>query len=152
SSNDDSNDSEYDRSESTNDSSPNTNTIKLMRYTIYNSLFDYWNEPLMVSLLASLLDPQLKMLFSWNEEAQEKAKTELTRQFKNITDSNYEQTTTSIYTTSSGDSNICCNRLHSSIFGTSTSTYTAFNPLAELKCYLDPTQTPIADDNVNPFE
>ncbi|CAG8754076.1 14591_t:CDS:2, partial [Racocetra fulgida] len=99
SSDDDSDDSEYDRSESTNDSSPNTNTIKLMRHTIYNSLFDYWNELLMVGLLASLLDP-------WNEEAQKKAKTELTHQFKNITDSNYEQTTTSIYTTSSGDSNI----------------------------------------------
>ncbi|CAG8782289.1 17461_t:CDS:1, partial [Racocetra persica] len=83
----------------------------------------------------------------WNEEAQEKAKTELARQFKNITDSNYKQTTISIYTTSSGDSNICRNCLHSSIFGTSTSTYTAFNPLAKLECYLDPTQTSIANDN-----
>ncbi|CAG8453695.1 13716_t:CDS:2, partial [Cetraspora pellucida] len=58
---------------------------------------------------------------------------------------NYKQTT-SIYTTSLNSNNICHNRLHSSIFDMSTSTYTASNLLAKLKCYLDPTQTPITKD------
>ncbi|CAG8727217.1 12377_t:CDS:1, partial [Dentiscutata erythropus] len=57
SSNDNSNDSENDTSDLTNDSSQNTHLIKSMHHIIYNSLFDYWNEPLMVSLLATLLDP-----------------------------------------------------------------------------------------------
>ncbi|CAG8532952.1 1787_t:CDS:2 [Cetraspora pellucida] len=68
-----------------------------------------------------------------------------------VATSNCKQTTTSIYTTSN-DSNIRYNHFHFSIFGISTSIYTAFNPLAKLKCYLDPTQTPISNDNVNPFE
>ncbi|RIB00943.1 hypothetical protein C2G38_2232335 [Gigaspora rosea] len=146
SSDDDSDDSEFDTPDLTDDSSQ---IIKSMRHTIYNSLFDYWNKPLMVSLLASLLDLQLKTLSSWDEETQERAKAELTQQFKNIAT---EQTTASTYTTSSNSNNLCRNRLHSSIFGTLASSYTAFNPLAELECYLDPIRTPIAEDNTNPFE
>ncbi|RIB02364.1 hypothetical protein C2G38_2228030 [Gigaspora rosea] len=116
---DDSDDSEFDTSDLTDDS---FQIIKSICHTIYNSLFDYWNKPLMIGLLASLLDSRLKTLSSWDEETQERAKAELTQQFKNIAT---EQTTASIYTTSSN---------------------------TELECYLDPTQTPIAKDNTNPFE
>ncbi|CAG8622591.1 11955_t:CDS:2 [Cetraspora pellucida] len=79
----------------------------------------------MVGLLATLLDPQLKTLSSCDQKTQEKAK---------------------------ADNNIRHNRLYSSIFGMSTSTYTASNPLAKLECYLDPTQTPIAEDISNAEE
>ncbi|CAG8785746.1 20983_t:CDS:2, partial [Gigaspora rosea] len=44
SSDDDSDDSEFDTSDLTNDSSQ---IIKSIHHTIYNSLFDYWNKPLM---------------------------------------------------------------------------------------------------------
>ncbi|CAG8520245.1 13761_t:CDS:2 [Cetraspora pellucida] len=150
-SDDDSDDSENDTSELTNDSSQNTYLFKSMCYIIYNSLFDYWNESLMVGLLATLLDSRLKTLSSWDQKTQEKVKAELTCQFKNIATPNHEQTT-SIYTTSSNSNNIYHNHLRSSIFSMSTSTYTASNPLSELECYLDPTQTPIAKDIINPFE
>ncbi|CAG8768574.1 7342_t:CDS:1, partial [Ambispora leptoticha] len=83
------------------------------------------NKPLMVGLLASLLDPCLKTFFSWDEETQERVKAELTYQFKNIATSNYEQTTASIYTTSSNSNNLHHNRLYTSIFSTSASSYTA---------------------------
>src|SRR3954453_9200415 len=48
--------------------------IKLLKETIYNSLFTYWDQPITIGLLATLLDPRLKMLSSWNEEIQEKAR------------------------------------------------------------------------------
>ncbi|CAG8569237.1 26038_t:CDS:2 [Dentiscutata erythropus] len=127
SSDDNSDDSENNTSDLTNDSFQNTHLIKSMWHIIYNSLFDYWNKPLMVGLLATLLDPQLKTLFSWDQKTQKKAKAELARQFKDIATSNYEQTT-SIYTISSNSNNIRCNHLHSLIFGTSTSTDTTSNP------------------------
>ncbi|CAG8840156.1 43696_t:CDS:1, partial [Gigaspora margarita] len=116
SSDDDSDDSENDTSELTNDSSQNTPyLIKSMCHIIYNSLFDYWNKPIMVGLLATLLDPQLKMLSNWDLNTQERAKAELTRQFKNIETPDREQTI-SIYTTFSNSNNIRRNRLHFSIF------------------------------------
>ena len=62
-----------------------------MKCTIYNSLFAYWNEPIMIGLLASLLDPQLKTLSNWDEEIHNNAKTELMHQFKKIIDSNLAQ-------------------------------------------------------------
>ncbi|CAG8775338.1 20725_t:CDS:2, partial [Gigaspora rosea] len=105
SSDDYSDDSENDTSELTNDSSQNTpHLIKSMRHIIYNSLFDYWNEPIM-----------LKTLSNWDPNTQERAKAELTHQFKNIATPDREQTT-SIYTTSSNSNNIRRNCLHSSIF------------------------------------
>ncbi|CAI2202161.1 13333_t:CDS:1, partial [Funneliformis geosporum] len=48
-----------------------------MKQTIYDSLFKYWNQPIMIGLLASLLDLWLKILSNWDEEIQNKAKEEL---------------------------------------------------------------------------
>ncbi|CAG8818227.1 22229_t:CDS:1, partial [Dentiscutata erythropus] len=76
-------------------------------------------EPVMTGLLASLLDPRLKILSSWDEKTQEEAKAELTCQFELLIATNLEQTTASISKTSK-NSDIRCGRLHSSIFGTST--------------------------------
>ncbi|CAG8660329.1 75_t:CDS:2 [Dentiscutata erythropus] len=148
---DDSDDSENDTLELTNDSSQNTYLIKSMCQIIYNSLFNYWNKPLMIGLLATLLDLWPKMLSCWDLKTQERAKAELTHQFKNIATSNHKQTI-SIYTTSSNSNNICHNYLHFSIFGISTSTYTDSNSSAELECYLDSTRTPIAENNMNLFK
>ncbi|CAG8854264.1 8532_t:CDS:2, partial [Gigaspora margarita] len=78
SSDDDRDDLKFDASDLTDDSSQ---IIKSMCYTIYNSLFDYWNKLLIV-----------------DEETQERAKAKLTHQFKNIAT---EQTIVSTYTTSS---------------------------------------------------
>ncbi|CAG8590585.1 25746_t:CDS:2 [Dentiscutata erythropus] len=50
-SDDSSNNSENNTLDLTNDSSQNTHLIKLMCYIIYNFLFNYWNEPLMVTTL-----------------------------------------------------------------------------------------------------
>ena len=44
----------------------------------------YWNQPIMIGLLASLLDSWLKTLSNWNEEIQNSAKKELRRQFKEL--------------------------------------------------------------------
>ncbi len=41
------------------------------------------------------------------------------------------------------------NRLHFSIFGVITANS---NPFSELDCYLDPTCTPVAEYDINPFE
>ncbi|CAG8601942.1 18867_t:CDS:2, partial [Racocetra persica] len=113
SSDDDSNDSEFDTSELTDDSS---------------------------------------QIINWDEETQERAKAELTHKFKNIATSNCEPTIASIYTTFLNSNNLHRNRLHTSIFGKSASSYTASNPLAKLECYLDLTRTPITEDNTSPFE
>ncbi|CAG8571058.1 27706_t:CDS:2 [Gigaspora margarita] len=110
--------------------SSNTQIVKTMQHIIYDSLFEYWNEPKMVGLLAMLLGPCLKTLSNWDEETQEKAKTELLNQFKSLILSNYEQTPIYSYLT---NSNICYNCLHSSIFGTSAIKNTTSGPLAELE-------------------
>ncbi|GBB99440.1 hypothetical protein RclHR1_03520020 [Rhizophagus clarus] len=53
---------------------PAQDILKIMKKTIYNSLFVYWNEPIMISLLALLLDPQLETLSNWDEEKRKKTK------------------------------------------------------------------------------
>ncbi|CAG8589089.1 11685_t:CDS:2, partial [Racocetra fulgida] len=58
--------------------------IKSIYHIIYNSLFDYWNEPIMIGLLASLLNSTLKTLSNWDEETRKKAKEELKYQYKHI--------------------------------------------------------------------
>ncbi|CAG8784491.1 14440_t:CDS:2, partial [Racocetra fulgida] len=70
--------------EITNIASQNTNQnhttqaiLKTLQHTIYDSLFDYWGEPLMPGLLATLLDPRLKTLANWSNDIQDMAKKEL---------------------------------------------------------------------------
>ncbi|PKC04349.1 hypothetical protein RhiirA5_379448, partial [Rhizophagus irregularis] len=74
---------------------PAQDILKIMKQTIYNSLFVYWNEPIMIGLLASLLDPRLKTLSNWDEETRNKAKTELMHQFKELIDLNLVQSSPS---------------------------------------------------------
>jgi hypothetical protein len=111
----------------------------------YNSLFVYWNEPIVIGLLASLLDLQLKTLSNWDEEICNKAKTELMHQSEELID------LSSVQSSSSGSlsQQQHHSRLHSSIFGVQVA---IANPFSELECYLDPVRTPIADHSVNPFE
>ena len=116
-----------------------------MKQTIYNSLFTYWNEPIMIGLLTSLLDPRLKALSTWSEDIQNDAKAELKHQFKELIDLNLVQSSPS----GSLSQQQHHSRLHSSIFGIRA---IIANPFSELECYLDPIRTPIADDSVNPFE
>ncbi|CAB4423675.1 unnamed protein product [Rhizophagus irregularis] len=123
---------------------PAQDILKIMKQTIYNSLFVYWNEPIMIGLLAFLLDPRLKTLSNWDEETRNKAKTELMHQFKELIDLNLVQSSTS----GSLSQQQHHNRLHSSIFGVQVTA----NPFSELESYLNPIRTPIADHSVNPFE
>ncbi|CAG8589472.1 18584_t:CDS:2, partial [Racocetra fulgida] len=88
-----------------NNSLQNAQVIKTMQNIIYNSLFDYWNEPVMT------------------------AKIELTHQFEVLIASNLEQTIASMHTTSKNN-NIHCSHLHLSIFGTSANNTTS-GPLDE---------------------
>lgn len=123
---------------------PAQDVLEIMKQTIYNSLFVYWNEPKMIGLLASLLDPRLKTLSNWDEETRNKAKTELMHQFEKLIDLSSVQSSSSNNSSQQRHS-----RLHSSIFGVQIPTA---NPFSELECYLDPVRTPIADHKVNPFE
>ncbi|CAG8654737.1 7373_t:CDS:2, partial [Racocetra fulgida] len=59
----------------------------------------------------SELTDNSSQIINWDEETQERVKAELTYQFKNIATSNYEQTTASIYTTSSNSNNLHHNHL-----------------------------------------
>jgi hypothetical protein len=120
-----------------------------MKRTIYDSLFAYWNEPIMIGLIASLLDPRLKTLSNWNEETRNNAKTELMHQFEEIINSNSAQSLLTSKQQSGSQSGTRHGRLHSSIFGVQAITT---NPFSELECYLDPVRTPIADYSMNPFE
>jgi hypothetical protein len=118
-----------------------------MRQTIYDSLFIYWDRPIMIGLLASLLDPRLKALSTWSEDIQNDAKAELKHQFKELIDSN-SQTPSSPNNLEQPNSGPYRSRLHSSIFGVVTTP----NPFSELDYYLDPIRTPIVADSVDPFE
>ncbi|GBB84285.1 hypothetical protein RclHR1_01090024 [Rhizophagus clarus] len=116
-----------------------------MKKTIYNSLFVYWNEPIMIGLLALLLDLRLKTLFNWDKETCKKAKKELMRQFGELIDLSLVQSSSSSGSLSQQQ---CHSRLHFSIF---VQVATA-NPFSELECYLDPVCIPIANHNMNHFE
>ncbi|CAG8802684.1 121_t:CDS:2, partial [Gigaspora margarita] len=109
SSNDNSDDSDLDVPKSPvnldSDFVPNTQVTKTIRHIIYDSLFEYWNEPIMIGLLASLLDPYLKTLSSWDEETQEKAKAELKHQFETLISSN-NNLTASMYANSKNNKSI----------------------------------------------
>ncbi|CAG8822638.1 42143_t:CDS:2, partial [Gigaspora margarita] len=97
----------------------NSLIIRSMCHIIYDSLFDYLDKPIMI----------------------ESAKEELKYQF-----SNCKLTIAPEHTVTSKNINTYHNRLHSSIFGSSISKNTMSNSLAELEYYLDPMQTPIAED------
>ncbi|CAG8805503.1 407_t:CDS:2, partial [Gigaspora margarita] len=88
-----------------------------------------------------------KTLSNWDEETRKRVKEELKYQF-----SNCEQTIASEHTVTSKNINTHYNQLHSSIFGSSISRNTISNPLAELECYLDSMQTPVAKDIEDLFE
>ncbi len=62
-----------------------------MKQTIYNFLFIYWNEPIMISLLAFLLELWLKTLSNLDEATHNKSKTKLMYQFKELINSNLAQ-------------------------------------------------------------
>ncbi|CAG8837681.1 3266_t:CDS:1, partial [Racocetra persica] len=47
-------------------------TIKLVKNTIYNALFKYFDTPSNPALLASLLDPRFKKIKGWSENEKEK--------------------------------------------------------------------------------
>ncbi|RIB30820.1 hypothetical protein C2G38_2151584 [Gigaspora rosea] len=106
-------------------SSQNSLIIRSMRYIIYNSLFYYWDKPIMIGLLASLLDFWLKTLSNWDKETHKKTKEKLKYQF-----SNCEQTIASEHTVTSKNINTHYNRLHSSIFGSSISRNTTSQSLS----------------------
>jgi hypothetical protein len=125
------------------------NVIKMLKETIYNSLVTYWDQPIMTGLLATLLDPRLKMLSNWDEKIQEKARTELTSQFNELINSNSAQSSSQINSLNKSSSVSHQGSLYSSIFGKKSAIQKS---VSELDHYLDPILTPIADDNVNPFE
>ncbi len=107
----------------------------------------YWNQPIMIGLLASLLDLQLKTLSNWNKEIQNSIKEELRCQFKELIDSN--SASSPFDSLNQPNMHPYHNRLHSSIFDVITAN---LNPFSELDYYLDPTYTPVAEYDINPFE
>ena len=118
-----------------------------MKKTIYDSLFYYWDQPSMISLLATALDPRLKSLSNLDNDTQEKVKEELKSQLLNLINI---QGTTLISNSNTISSSFQHNCLHTSIFGTNTSNIV--NPISELEFYLDSTHTPIANYNIDPFK
>ena len=118
-----------------------------MKKTIYDSLFYYWDQPSIISLLATILDPRLKSLSNFNDDIQKKVKEELKSQLLNLINI---QGTTLISNSNTTTSDFQHGRLHISIFGTNTSNIV--NPTSELEFYLDPIHTPIANYNIDPFK
>ncbi|CAG8479939.1 4726_t:CDS:2, partial [Dentiscutata erythropus] len=109
-----------------------------IKHNLHEKKNKYWNKLIMIGLFASLLDPRLKTLSTWDDETQKKAKTELAYQFQELIGSDLEQAAPTSNLSNTSNNNLHHNRLHSSIFGTSATFDTTSNPLSELEYYLDP--------------
>ncbi|CAG8838306.1 6561_t:CDS:1, partial [Cetraspora pellucida] len=86
-----------------------------------------------------------------DDETQKRAKSELAHQFQELIASDLEKAIPTSNSSNIPNNNLRRSHFHSSIFGASATFNTTSNPLFELECYLDPVQTPIAEDTVNPF-
>ena len=58
--------------------------INKVRKAIYDALFDYWNDPPMAMLLATILDPRCKKTHGWPSDLQKRVKDELKVQYDEI--------------------------------------------------------------------
>lgn len=65
--------------------------INGVRKAIYNALFNYWNDPAMAMLLATILDPRCKKAHGWPNELRIKVKVELKNQYERLKSTNNTQ-------------------------------------------------------------
>ena len=109
---------------------------------IYNSLFEYWDRPSKICLLATLLDPRLKEMSFASDEIRNDTIRECREQLHQLT-----QPPTEEHTTSSNSTTLSFNNMFANvIFGTQRS-----SSLDELDYYLDFRRTPVALRNSDPL-
>ncbi|CAG8681477.1 15699_t:CDS:2 [Acaulospora morrowiae] len=116
--------------------------IKEIQTIIYNSLFEYWDRPSKICLLATLLDPRLKEMSFASDEIRNDTIRECREQLHQLT-----QPPTEEHTTSSNSTTLSFNNMFANvIFGTQIS-----SSLDELDYYLNFRQTPVAFHNSDPL-
>ncbi|CAB4418211.1 unnamed protein product [Rhizophagus irregularis] len=120
---------------------PNTaSIINRIQKEIYGALFDYWNDPPMAMLLATILDSRCKRTHGWPNELQERVKVELKVQYDEIKPQNNIQPEENF---SNNNSSIDC--FHTYIFGPQV---IEENEDTEFDNYF---RTPQASYDTNPF-
>ena len=109
--------------------------VEEIQTTIYNSLFEYWDRPSKICLLATLLDPRLKEMVFANDEIRNDTIHECRQQLHQLIQLPTEEHTTQLSSTSFSSSN----KFADVIFGTQRS-----DSIDEVNCYLDFRRTPVA--------
>ncbi|CAG8498676.1 16909_t:CDS:2 [Racocetra fulgida] len=146
-------DSESDLSEEENDISVNIQEnrsennpeiiVKKIQIIIYNSLFEYWDYPSQICLLATLLDPRLRKMTFANDDVHNHTIEECHSQLRQLMPLSEE------YPISSNPTNISSNNMFKNIiFGESQNSQESMD---ELDYYLDFRQTPAVSNDFDPL-
>ncbi|GBB99410.1 hypothetical protein RclHR1_03510004 [Rhizophagus clarus] len=115
--------------------------INKVQKEIYGALFDYWNDPPMAMLLATILDPRCKRTHGWPNELRERVKVELKVQYDEIKPQNNTQPEENF-----SNNNSSIDRFHAYIFGPQV---IEENEDTEFDNYF---RTPQASYDTNPFQ
>lgn len=117
--------------------------INSVKSAIYDALFDYWNVPPNLALLASLLDPRSKTMYGWPIDLQETAKSLLKAEYEKFKELEVEPID-EFYNQQSNQ-----NTFISKIFGPPESHLSSNN---EINNYLDNIHVSPAHSNMDPFQ
>ncbi|CAG8795067.1 34226_t:CDS:2 [Gigaspora margarita] len=117
--------------------------VNKVQIIIYNSLFEYWNRPSQICLLATLLNPQLKEMTFTNDDVCDHTIEECRLQLRQLISPPEE------HPISSNLTNISSNNMFKNIiFGKSQRSQESMD---ELDYYLDFRWTPVAPSDSNPL-
>ncbi|CAG8808560.1 14502_t:CDS:2, partial [Gigaspora margarita] len=121
--------------------------VKDIKNIIYNLLFEYWNCPSQICLLATLLDPWLKEMPFANEETHDNTIEECRHQLHQLM--NVQPPTSNEHATSPSAKNLSSNNMFKELIFGSTQRPQEF--MDELDFYLDLRQTPVAFPDIDPL-
>ncbi|CAG8665939.1 5191_t:CDS:1, partial [Racocetra fulgida] len=151
-------DSESESSDDENESDISVNTqenqsennpeliVKNIQKIIYNSLFEYWDHPSQICLIATLLDPRLKEMSYANEETRNNAINECRHQLHQLMNI---QSPTSNENTTPSSKNLSSNNMFKNLIFGSAQRSQEFTD--ELDSYLDLRRTPLAFPDRDPL-
>ena len=118
------------------------NIINSVKKAIYDALFEYFNSPPEIAVLASLLDSRFKKMYGWPEEVREMAISSLKKEYHLL--KNEETVMPQI----NSRNNYPTGGFKSRLFGS----YEIDENDDEINCYLDNFRTPQAIPEMDPFQ
>ncbi|CAG8682693.1 1208_t:CDS:1, partial [Ambispora gerdemannii] len=126
-----------------------TPVLKKMKHRIFNSLFDHWDAPSDIGLLATILNPRLKSLISLPIDFEEKSQEVLKNEYNKLVATLQPEQTTHMMPAHQSRNNGSSNAFFAAIFQLPQESQSVRE---EVYTYMDNIVTPQATPDINPWE